>query len=915
MTLAQLRTAVTRQLARIGELGRRDRIVRELDAEIAFHIDSEIAHHVARGLSPDEARREALRAFGGVQRFREEARAERGFAPFDTIGRDGRLALRRLRRAPTFAVGVALTLAVGFGAASTVGTMVYGVLVKPLPFPEPDQLVRLSLHTPGLGITTPELSGGTYLHFAEGARSFVSIGAYMENEGIAITDGDNPERVSGALLTPALLPMLGARPVAGRVCRAEDALENPVPVMISAALWQRRFGGDVAIEGRFIELNRTPRRIVGVLPTDFEFPSTETSIFYPERVTAGGAGLTDRYLTVVARLAPGATVDQAQREIDALATRLPERYSAVTPEVMRQAGLRATVSPLRRAMVAPVRNELLLLATMVAIVLLIAVANVSTLCLLRAERLRGEIAISHALGAGSAATIRRFVFEGVLMALLGALLALPIVFLAVRARFGFESTQLPRLHEVTFSPWSAIGLVVVAIATGVLLGLVGAARASAGELATTLRDGARSTRGVAWRRTQFGLVTTQIALALSLLLAAGLMGASLVRLHRVNLGFDATNGMTLSVRLPFRPYPTYQRAVDFDYAVMEQLKQAPGVSAVGVAMQFPSTPHLLYEHPRASAYRADGRAVEAIVTSNMVSPSFFEAMRMPMVRGRTFERGDLSAPAPGVVLSAALAQVLFGVEDPVGREVRLVSHRRMPPYRVVGVTGDVYGDRVTDGELPVLYFPILDDITPTAPDTAQVPYLPAGVTFVVRSAAPPSTLAPALKRAVSTIDRQLPVWDVRTLQSIVDASNARTRLAMLLLGVAAAATLLLSAIGLYSVIAYAVAGRGREFAVRLALGAPPRALMLLVLREGAVVALVGIIGGLAATLAGARLIRGLLYEVSATDPMTYAAAALVILLTTTLATWCLRAGRRAPIRRESCAESNALRPPPALVAA
>ncbi len=883
-------------LVRLRETVQGRRVRAELDDELRFHLDAEIEHHVARGLSPDEARRTALIAFGGMTRFREETRTARGFADLEAFIRDTRLAVRRLRRAPAFTAGVIATLAVALGAATGIGALVYGVLLEPLPYPDAGRLVHIAVHTPGLDITTDEHSAGTFLYLAEDARSFSALGGYMLNEGVIITD-DDPERVVGAVVTPNLFHMLGVMPAAGRLFVDEDARADTTGVILGHALWQRRFGGDPDIAGKTIELGRRRRVILGVLSPSTEAPWNQVSIYIPEQSTTSSAGLNSRYLTVIGRLAPDVTLARAQQELDLLGARLHERYPELSAERVREAGFRMTAQPLHDAVIAPVRAELRLLALMVGALLLIAVANVATLALLRAERLRGEIAVSRALGAPHAAIVRRFVIEGGLLALGGGAVALPLAVLAISIRFGFTAAEIPRLHDIALTPAIAGGLVLTSLLIGVLLGTVSAARADSGASAEALRDDTRTTRGRRWRRVQTGLVTVQIAFALALLLGAGLMGMSLAQLQRVDLGFAPADRPTFALRVLGSGYRTWPEVTGFHTRVEDALRELPGVSGAATVMQLPSTPHLLYVHPRLDATRRDGRVAQAFVTMNVVSPAFFDVMAIPIRAGRVFESGDLMTSAPGVILSASIARELFGDEDPIGREVQVASGGRFPPYRVVGVSGDVYDERVARGALRVLYFPLV----PQLPEGVEMPVVPAGVSFVVRSPLSLAQLAPVFRETVSSIDPRVPIWGVRTLDAIVSDSMARTRLTMLLLGTAALVTLLLSALGLYSVIAYAMAARSREFAVRLALGATPRMVMQLVFREGALVAATGVVAGILLSLAATTLLRSMLYEVSATDPRLYIAAAVVVLLTTAVATF-------VPARRASRADpAGALR--------
>jgi predicted permease len=883
-------------VARAVALVRRRRIERELDDELQFHLDCEIAQGISRGASPDAARRDALIAFGGVQRFREETRDARGFVVLDGMTRDLRFAIRRLGRARAFTLGTVATLGVGLGVVTGIGAMAYDIMVRPLPYPEPSRLVRISLTTPGLGLTTDNQSHGTFVFLAERARSFRTLGAYMENSAVSITDGDTPERVVAALLTPNVLDILGVVPSAGRLLTAEDAAAGfTSPVMISYDLWQRRYAGDRAVVGRYIEVNRGRRLVAGVLPRGFDFPSPETAIYYPEQMQANTASLTYRNLTVIGRLAPGVSVSRAQREVDALLPRLGERFPEVAGRALQRAQMAGHVETMRDAMIAPVRPELRLLVALVAAVILIAVANVATLALLRAERLHVESAVMRALGASTGALRQRFVAESVVVALGGGVAAVPVAMSVLITKLGFTDAQMPRLHEVAMSP--ALGAAILGVATliGLGLGPVMAARAGRGT-ATSLRADVRTTGGRGWRRAQEALVAAQIALAMSLLVGAGLFTASMLRLRRVDTGFVAKDGAQFSLQIPFDGYETYQRTVAFDLGVIDALRQSPGVSAAAAAMELPSTPQLLGLRPSLEAVGADGRRASAVIHINVVSPGFFSLMGIPLRAGRTFAAGDLASLTPGVVLSAALARDLFGSENPVGRDVRITTGR-YPAYRVIGVSGDVYSDRVTDGALRSVYYPLLNDLQPGSTETEErIPVMPGGMHFVVRSRLPLDALMPAFRAAVHSVDPRVPVWDVRTLDTVVAATTAHIRLSMLLLAASAAATLLLGVIGIYSVVAYALTGRARELAVRLALGASPSGIARLVYRESALMVGGGIAAGVVVSLAGARVVRGLLYEVSPTDPYLFVAsiAAVAVIAAAAVYAPARRAGRTDP---------------------
>jgi putative ABC transport system permease protein len=873
-----VRETMRAALARASELLRRRQIDAERDEEFRFHLESEIEQRIARGETPDDARRNALIAFGGVDRFREETGDARGFVAFESIVRDFRFAARRLRRAPAFTIGTIATLGVGLGVAVGIGALVYGVMLRPLPYANPERIARVSLIAPGLGSSTTEHSSGTYAFLAERLKSFSSVGAYLSNSAVSITEGDQPERVAVALVTPSVLSILGVTPAAGRLVNDEDTKAGfDAPIMISYALWQRRYGGDPAVVGKFIEVNRSKRLIAGVLPRGFAFPYPETAIYYPDRIGAKSADLTNRNLVMLGRLAPGVSVARAQREVDRVLPRLGDRFPEIAGEPVLRAHISGRVETLRDSMISPVRAELRLLVALVAAVLLIAMANVATLALLRAERLRTEVAVIRALGASAAAVRQRFIAESVLASLAGAVAALPVASLIIATKLGIGDARVARLDEIQMTPAVAAVILGLASAIGLAVGAVMSVRASHGA-ADSLRADARVTGGRGWRRTQELLVSVQIAVAIALLLNAGLFTASMMRLRRVDLGFSPKDAVQFSLQLPFRGYPTYQRTAAFDLGVVDRLARIPGVTEAAAAMELPSTPQLLDMLPTLEARRLDGRTASAIVRLNVASPTYFDVMHIPIRAGRTFAPGDLVSPTIGVVLSAALARDLFGTADPIGREVRFNKGRYLP-YRVVGISGDVYDHRVTNGALRSVYFPLLADLDPSSQETEnRIPIMPSGMHFIVRSTLSLDALTPAFRATAKSVDPRVPVYNVRTLDDIVAATTASLRLSMLLLGSAAVATLLLGAIGIYSVVAYTLVGRAPELAVRLALGATPRTVTRLVYRENALMIGGGAIAGALVSLAGGRIIRGLLFEVSATDPRLFAASVVAVAL-------------------------------------
>ncbi|HSA57510.1 MAG TPA: ABC transporter permease, partial [Gemmatimonadaceae bacterium] len=810
-------------LARVRELfRRRSHFAAEQDEEFSFHLEMETAENIRRGMSNADARRAALLRFGGQQRYREETRDARGVVALDNIARDTRFAIRRIRRAPAFAAGVIATLGVGIGAAAGIGTIVFGVLLRDLPYPEPDRLVRVGFITDGIDAPGDLHSGPTYVHFATGARSFTELGAYTTNDAFVITDGDAPERVTVALMTPGTFTLLGVRPLLGQLFQPGDTSwygERELPILISENLWRRRYGTDPSIIGRRIDINRGARMVIGVLPRAFDFPTPSVDIFYPAPTSVRNPSISARGFGVIGRLRDGISPAAAESELNALVPRLSERFPEITPDMLQRSQARVAVQSLKTATVAPVRAQLVLLGLLVAVVLLIATTNVVNLFLLRTERVSQEIAIALSLGASRLALAQRFVVEGVVLGLASALVALPAAALALSTKFGFSEREIPRLHEVSFTTETVALVLGCATVIGAAVGLTALTRTRIDRLIDRVRA-SRSTTSRAWRRAQNGLVSLQVAIALMLLVAAGLLGRSFWNLRNAAIGFEPANAMTFHVSLPWGPtgYGSYAENAAFHAKTMDGLAALPGVTSVAAAMRIPlasrGEPNLSWQ---LQADDAERRPVIA-AAGNMASPDYFRTMGIPLRAGRGFQPGDLRG-TPAVMVSERLATSLFGTTDVVGRRIRRPDRAGSPAFTIVGVVGDVHWERIEDGYVPMLYFPMLRDADGLPADSSPVPLTPRDVQFAIRGTQLPA--ARTIQTIVRELDPRVPPTDIRTLGTLVDDATARVRLTLLLIGVAGGAALLLGVIGVYSVVSYAANGRVREFGIRLALGAAP----------------------------------------------------------------------------------------------
>jgi predicted permease len=876
---------VRASLTRIRELFRRRSLfAADQDDEFSFHIDMETAENVRRGMSESDARRAALLRFGGRQRFREATSDARGVVALDNLARDARFAFRRLKRAPGFSVGVIATLGIGIGVAIGIGTIVYDVLLRDLPYEKSDQLVRVGFVTDGIPTPGDLHSPSTYLHFAKSEpRSFTEIGAYATNDGFNITDGDTPERVTIALMTPSVFTLLGVRPILGQLLEPGDtSWSNPrSAILISENLWRRRYGADPSIVGRRIDINRGARNVVGVLPSSFDFPTPSVDIFYPAALSVKPPQITSRGFNVIARLRDGVSAVGAEAELNALIPTLAERFPNITPEMLRQSRARVSVESLKSAAVATVRPQLVLLGVLVAVVLLIATTNVINLFLLRTERASQEIAIALSLGASRLALAQRFVMEGIVLGLTSAIVALPAAALALSTRFGFTEREIPRLHEVSFTAGTAALVMACAVAIGAGVGLVALTRLSVTGLFDRLRA-SRATSSLGWRRAQNGLVAFQVAIALMLLVAAGLLGRSFWNLRNAKIGFEPKDAMTFQVSLPWDGYTTYAANASFHAKVLDRLVALPGVTAAAVALRLPLASRGAPVLEMQLQVADDESRPTVAASGNLASADYFRVMGIPLRFGRSFQSGDLRG-APAVVVSERLAANLFGTTDAVGRRIRKFSTSRGPStFTVVGVVGDVHWARIEDGHVPMVYFPLMRDGDGLPPDSNAVPFTPRDVQYAIRGSQLPT--ASTIQGIVKALDRRVPATRVTALGTLVDDATARVRLTLLLIGVAGGAALLLGVIGVYSVVSYAATGRIREFGIRLALGAAPSRVGGMVLSDGLRLVGIGAVAGLAAALSATRFLRALLYEVKPTSVAEFGIATVLLVVVTLLAT-------------------------------
>jgi len=801
----------------------------------------------------------------------------------DTTRQDIRFAIRSLLKNRGFTSVAVLTLALGIGANSAIFSVVNGVLLKPLDFPHPEQLLRVWQDKSN---TTPHehqsISAVNLDDWRARRQSLADIGGYWFSDGQSGTDltgAGEPRRLQAAFITPGFWATLGVPPVLGRLPRDEEMVRgsNDRLVVMSYDFWQRQFGASRSVIGQRLMLGGESYEIVGVMPESFRFPSPLAEIFIPFSTIPDHAiprlrGV--QILSAVARMKPGVTLNQANAELNSIARGLAEQY----PE---ENGTRAAASavPLQDAMVGNVRTSLLVLLGAVAFVLLIAAVNLASLSLARATARERELAIRAALGAERGRIVRQLFTESLILSLVGGALGVGVAQLGARLLLQLGSGQLPRAQDVDLDSRVLLFTLVVSIVTGVIFGLVPAIRAASPELQQMLREGTRgSTRGVGPLRN--ALVVTEIALAMILVVGAGLMTRSFVKLLNVDLGFTPEKRVALNYTISSARHPTGPEMRQTSHAILEKVRTVPGVLAAGTVRDLPfrgdgesvpfSTPGM------ASSSRADSPHATMMFTSD----GFFSAMGIPMLAGRDLSPADRDSAPLVVVVNQALAKKYFANRSPVGQWLAFDTTK----VSIVGVVGDVRQKAVDETPEPRLYMSLLQVFR-------------VKTNLVVRTNEDPAIMIKRIEEAIHSVEPQQTITSAFTLDQAVGEAVARPRLLTVLLGLFGAMGLVLGALGIYGVLAYLVAQRTREIGVRLALGAQRRDVLAMVVGNGLRLATAGVAIGLLGAFLLTRLMQGVLYGVTASDPLTFGAVAVALLVVAAFASWlpALRATRVDPL--------------------
>ncbi|MPY88421.1 MAG: FtsX-like permease family protein [Luteitalea sp.] len=878
-----LPSEMKRLLGRLCNVWRTTRAERQAAKEISSHLTLLEDDFCRRGMTPEQARVAARRALGGVDQAKELHRDARSFVWLEDARRDIQHALRTLARNPGFTLAAVLTLAIGIGGSSAVFSLINAVLLRPLPFHEPERLVMIWEDASEIGFPRNDVAPANYDAWARENKVFDSVAA-ASHWGVTLAGSQEPEKIQARGVTAAFFPVLGVTPALGRVFRPdEDRPGGPAVTVLSHELWQQRFGGDPTIIGRDILLNNEPYTVVGIMPATFQFLESYVGLWVPAAFSSEELAISDsHYLTVVARLKPGVSVARAQANIEAINARIARDRPA------EARGLRAHILPLAEQVSGDARRPLLLLLTAVGVVLSIACANLAGLLLARAASRRHEIALRSALGAARGRIVRQLLTESLVLSAMGLLLGL------VLARWTF--TFLEQLVPPDMTLFASMTLdartfgltVAVSLMTGVLCGLAPAVQTTRSDVSTALRASGRTASRM--QRSRSVLVVAEVAMTLVLLVAAGMLMQALYRLRYADVGLRTDGVLTLRTALATHPdergiaesgrsfykYTSHTRRTAFYDEVLGRITHLPGVAAAGYTTSVPlewrggTTSFVLEGKPPdpAVAYDANHRQVSA---------GYFRAIGVPLRRGRYFDAGDNAGAQPVAIVNETMARQYWPADEVVGKRFKPDAPGYPGPWlTIVGVVGDV---RQMGLDAPVkaeMYVPYrqFDAFPWFAPRD-----------LVVRTVVDPMSLVSSITHEIHAVDPAQPVSNIRTLNEILDEDVAARRVGTTLLIAFAAFALLLAVVGIYGVIAYFVVQHVPEIGVRIALGAQARDILMLVVVKGMKLTLMGIGVGAVAAIVATRLMSGLLYGLTGWDPTTIVFGSVLLILLALIASY------------------------------
>jgi predicted permease len=833
-----------------------------LDEEMRSHLEMRTEANIAGGMSPTQARADAVRRFGNRAVVKEEMRSFDLMGSLDTLARDVKFAIRTLRKSPSFTIVAVLTLALGIGANTAMFSVIYTVLLKPLPFPESDRIVIFESTHNDQPHDIFRLAGADYYDWESQAKSFsqLALASYWSTN---ITGIATPERVVGMGVSSQFFPLLGVNAQLGRTLTPADDRSGAPPVaVLSHSLWMRMFGGRPDILGQTLILNSQPTTVVGVMPADFAFPVTDAYLWMPLYENMKGVPRTSRFLMSVGRLKPGVTIRQAQTEMDLLSRNLERQY----PDTNK--GWAVQVVPAKEAMVGEMSSKLLVLFIAVGAVLLIACANVASLLLARMLNRERELAVRAALGATRWRLARQTITENLLLTGLGAFCALALAYPALQQMKRWYPAAIPRLQQATLSVPVLLFAMGMTLVVGLVLGLLAALRASEIDPVERLRAGAgTASHSKSHGRMRQALVVTQIAATVVLLIGGGLLIRSLTKVLTVDPGFRTDNVLTFSFWMLGPKYQQFSNQNTFVANSIEKVSRVPGVESVAAITQVPlsqagrtTIKFQPVENPmsEADAPMADYRAI---------SPGYFDTMGVSLLAGRPFSDADKEGAPRVVIVNQRLAKFIWPGQNAVGKQLRWTQKNYdVGPLTVVGVAGDVHAQQLETQDEPAIYVPY---------PQRNLQFL-RWVSLAVRTKANPIPLWPEIRSQVLALDADRPMYDVKTTKVLVESSLAERKFNAWLLTGFAGLALLLSAIGIYGVISYAVSQRAKEFGIRMALGADAHDVMRIVLNSGVLLAVAGIAIGTFIAVFATTSLSQFLFGLGTHDPVTFLGVPLLL---------------------------------------
>ena len=852
---------LTRLRKLFTNLFRGQKVDRELDAELHAHLQLLIDEKIASGMTAADAYRSSRIEIGGLEQVKENVREVRTGALIEQLFQDSRYALRILRKNPGFTSIVLATLALGIGVNTAIFSLVDGILLRPLPYKQPERLVRVVQSQRQLGLDTWNLSQATFVALRDNTKTLESFASYSTG-GVNLSGDGEPERVSVGNVSADFFKVFDVPPELGRMFRSgEDTPGNNNVCVISYGFWQRRFGGSPSALGRALNLNNNSVEIVGIMPAGFDFPRPTIEIWIPLALNPTRSA--PYFLRGVARLGPGVSLAQAEAETTSVLLDWARQHKGTSESripVDQGSALKSVVSPLKEVTVGSTQQPLLILLGAVGLVLLIACANVANLLLARATSRVREIAVRFALGASPARVARQLLTESMVLAFLGAIIGVLLAWLGVKLLDRMPTEGIPRINDVGIDGRILAFTGGLAIVTGLLFGLMPAMRAYRMGIVTAMREGGRGSTSN--RRSNSALVAAQFALSFVLLIGAGLLLKSFQRLQAVELGFNPDNLMTMSLSLTARKYPKEDQALRLYQDLLDRLRALPGVRAAGMTTNTPFVGENTRDNFIVEGHEP-GSGDETMPAQLVAfSPGAFQTLGMNFLLGRDFSESDKGDSEAVAIVDETLAKMYWPDGNAVGKRVETTGD--MQWMTIVGVVGSVKQDRLGEKPQPHIYQPL-----------TQSPSVL--VKLVVRSDGTENATVSAIRSVVSDLDPDIPIYSIRSMDDLIARTLNSERLTSLLLTSFSILALVLAAVGIYGTMSLYVGSRKNEFGIRLALGARPGVLLRGVLREGMMLIGIGVVVGSVGAMALTRSIASLLFNVSPTDPLVFAGVTILLI--------------------------------------